>query len=111
MSGEEIVASIIVGVVTGLILELFRRRDRSSGSQSQSQSRAEARRERRGDGILAQFVRLVLAVAGGVAIAVLGGRYLIQSGALPPGQPTRIGLLIVGTMVVWLLLLLARGRR
>ena len=47
--------------------------------------------------------------AGGIAIAVLGGRMLIQAGILPQGLPTRLALLIGGTVVCWVII--ASGRR
>jgi hypothetical protein len=48
-------------------------------------------------------------VAGWIAIAVLGGRMLIQAGILPQGLPTRLALLIGGTVACWVII--ASGRR
>jgi hypothetical protein len=50
-----------------------------------------------------------VAVAGGISIAVVGGRLLIQAGILPQGLPTRLALLVGGTVICWIII--ASGRR
>lgn len=101
---NELVLTVIGGVVTGLILEMFRPRSRHPGGGSGDMGSNPR------DTFIGQFVRLILAVLGGVAIAIIGGRILIQSGIAPKGLSTRLLLLVAGTVVCWLLLLVARKR-
>jgi hypothetical protein len=103
---SELIISIVGGVLTAAVLALFSRggraRTRSDVAIGQGKSR------RRGS-FFGDLFRLVFAVSGGIAIALLGGRVLIQSGLLPPGLGTRLGLLLAGTVFCWIVV--ASGRR
>lgn len=101
---QELALTILGGIATSLILELFRSRTRGGQNQTITSARS-------GDGFFRQFFRLVLAVAGGVFIALFVGRFLFQNGILERSVPMRVGLLIGGTMLCWLLLLAFRRRR
>ncbi|MEM9030269.1 MAG: hypothetical protein AAGC70_18060 [Pseudomonadota bacterium] len=96
----ELIVSIVGGVATAIILAAFSGRRRAeTPTAHQAQSPAPRSRSVFGD-----LLRLLVAVAGGIAIAMVGGRILIQSGVLPGGLPTRLGLMVGGTTLVWLLL-------
>ncbi len=98
----ELVVSVLGGVLTAVILEVFRSRARG---QTQSQTPP-----RRRDGFFSGLARLVLAVIGGVLIALFLGRYLFQAEILERSPPTRLALLVGGTILCWALLLLFRRR-
>lgn len=101
----ELIVSIVGGVITALILGLFSRSPAPSvqAEQSIAGPRAPKRRSPFGD-----LVRLILAVVGGFLVAMFIGRPLIQAGILPRGIPTRLGLLIAGTVLCWLILSIGR---
>jgi len=102
---NELIVAIVGGVITAIILEFFGRPRQATDARMiaiQNPGRRES--------LVDQLVRLILAVAGGIAIALIGGRLLIQMDVLPRGVPTRIGLLVAGTVVCWLVLQLFRRR-
>ncbi|MGF1650556.1 MAG: hypothetical protein ACFCUN_08895 [Hyphomicrobiaceae bacterium] len=101
----ELVVSVIGGVLTALIIGLFSR----GGARNAAPAPVRDRRPRRDNPILA-FIRLMLAVAGGIAFALIGGRMLIQAGWLPQGLPTRLGLLVAGIAAIWIFLGMFRRR-
>ena len=101
-----ICVSVVGGVLTGSILELFSPQGRGGG---QARVPAGPAPRRRAGSFIGDLLRVVVAVAGGIAIAVLDGRVLIQAGILPQGLPTRLALLIGGTVVCWVII--ASGRR
>lgn len=103
---NELIVAVVGGVMTAVILEIFSR-NRSAVNEQPVRVREPAPRR---DSIFGQLFRLVLAVVGGIAIAMIGGRMLIQMDVLPRGLPTRFGLLVAGTMLCWLVLLLFRRR-
>ena len=103
----ELVVSIVGGVITAMILGLFSRKSRSSVQVQQPAASAAEPRKRSGFG---DIVRLVLAVVGGFIIAVSVGRILIQAGVIPRGMPSRLGLMVAGTILCWLLLSMGRRR-
>ncbi|MEM8973762.1 MAG: hypothetical protein AAGD43_17015 [Pseudomonadota bacterium] len=103
----ELVVSIVGGVITAMILGLFSRKSRSSVQVQQPAAAAPDPRKRSSFG---DIVRLVLAVVGGFIIAVSVGRMLIQAGVIPRGMPSRLGLMVVGTILCWLLLSMGRRR-
>ena len=98
----DLALTIAGGVVTGLILEMFRPRRNGGGALQQSQSG--------GEGFLSGLLRLVLAVGGGVLIAYFLARPLIQAGIAPRGAATRLGLVVGGATVIWMLLFALRRR-
>jgi len=105
----ELVISVFGGIITALVLEMM---GRGGGSRSEvgRSSVSAGGHGSSGDSMLGGVIRVVLAVAGGLAIAMLGGRMLIQAGIMPKGQGGRLVLLVVGTVVVWLLLAVAKRR-
>jgi hypothetical protein len=99
----ELVVSVVGGVLTAAILAMFSRPGRARGHANAPAAPAP---RRRAGSFIGDLLRVV---AGGIAIAVLGGRMLIQAGILPQGLPTRLALLIGGTVVCWVII--ASGRR
>jgi hypothetical protein len=55
-------------------------------------------------------MHLLLAVCGGIAIAMLLERNLIQTGIMPKGLGGRLVLLVGGTTLLWLVMLPLRSR-
>ena len=109
LSDNVLVQTVTGGVLTSMILEFFRRISRRSGTQTQTQVAPPP--ERRGGGFFSTLFRLILSVIGGVAVAIIGGRMLVEAGLLKPPFPLiRMGLLIGGTIVCWSLLLAFRRR-
>lgn len=104
----ELVVSVVGGVLTALILAMVTRRSKAAPPIATTAPSHAA--PRRSGGFFADFLRMVLAVLGGIAIAMIGGRMLIQAGVLPAGVPTRLGVLVAATMVLWLLLGALRSR-
>ena len=102
----ELVVSVVGGVLTAAILAMFSRPGRAGGHANAPAAPAP---RRRAGSFIGDLLRVVVAVASGIAIAVLGGRMLIQAGILPQGLPTRLALLIGGTVVCWVII--ASGRR
>lgn len=101
----ELVVSIIGGVITAFILE------RLGGGRSQARIEGSARHPAtRGGSLFGELIRILFAVGGGVAIAMIGGRMLIQAGIMPKGVGGRYALLVVGTILCWLLLAIGRRR-
>ena len=103
----ELIISIIGGVLTAAILSMFTRSG-NSGTVISQQASLPPPTPRRRSFFVDLFV-LILAVAGGIAIAMIGGRTLIQMGLLPRGLPSRMGLLVLGTVLCWMIL--SAGRR
>ena len=104
---NELIVSIVGGVITALILGMFSRKNNNAINAQQS---VPVDAPRKGSSVFGDLFRLILAVAGGVAIAMIGGRILIQAGLIPRGLPSRLGLLIVGTVICWLILTIGRRR-
>ncbi len=104
---QELIVSIIGGVATAMILALFTGR---GGRNVQTAHQSPSARERRGRSMFGDLIRLIVAVCVGVAIALVGGRILINAGLLPRGLPSRLGLLVIATAVMWLLLTVGRRR-
>lgn len=102
----ELIVSVVGGVLTAAILAMFSPQGRAGG---QARVPAAPAPRRRAGSFIVDLLRVVVAVAGGIAIAVLHGRVLIQAGILPQGLPTRLALLIGGTVVCWVII--ASGRR
>ena len=102
----ELVVSVVGGVLTAAILAMFSRPGRARRNANKPDAPAP---RRRAGSFIGDLLRVIVAVAGGIAIAVLGGRMLIQAGILPQGLTTRLALLIGGTVVCWVII--ASGRR
>jgi len=102
----ELIVSVVGGVLTAAILAIF---SRPGHARREANVPAAPTSRRRGGSFIGGLLRVVVAVASGIAIAVVGGRMLIQSGILPHGPPTRMALLIAGTVVCWIII--ASGRR
>ncbi|MGD9670403.1 MAG: hypothetical protein AB7U75_15405 [Hyphomicrobiaceae bacterium] len=98
---SELVVSIVGGVATALILGVL--------VKPASPDTGEAGR-RRGGTVLGDLMHMLLAVAGGIAVALLAGKLAIQAGAVPQGTSGRLILLAGGTALSWLLLLPLRRR-
>ncbi len=105
---NELIITVVGGVLTAAIISLFSgRRRRAEQAQLRRQA---ARNARAGGSTFGHFIRLLLAVVGGIAFAIFGGRYFFQSGILDRSLPMRMGLLIAGTVFIWWFLLLFRRR-
>ena len=103
----ELIVSVAGGVLTAIVLGMFTRRTAPPVPS------ATVRPARRRSGFVTGFfgfLRVLIAVATGFALAITGGRWLIQNGLLPRGLPTRFGLLIAGTLIVWMMLGIFRRR-
>ena len=111
MTMNEVAGSIVIGIVAVLILEMLRSGDGRDPAISSTEFFGDGGRRRRADGFLVQFTRLIVSVAGGVALSMLAGQYAIEKGYLPEGLATRLSLLLGGTVMVWVWLVLARGKR
>lgn len=95
---NELIVSIVGGVATALILSMMSR----GGGQSQQ---APARSSSRGRSVVGDLFHILIAVACGIGIAMIGGRMLIQAGIMEKGIGGRLLLLVGGTALSWLLLL------
>lgn len=106
----ELVISVVGGVLTALILAMFTRGARGAdrGGNVAINHQVAPPPQRRSSAF-GDTVRLILAVIGGVAFAMVVGRILIQAGIVPKGLPSRLVLLVVGTVLFWLVL--SAGRR
>ncbi len=102
---NELIVSIVGGVVTALILSVF---TRSRRAPSQSQRIDVGRPSRSGFG---DFVHVLFAVAGGIAFTLYGGRALFAAGLLERSVPMRLVLLVAATMVLWVIIGAVRPRR
>lgn len=96
----ELVVSIVGGVATALILGAL-----VGGGSASRDTQA-----RHGGTLFADLVHLLLAVAGGIAAMFFLGRMLIQAGILPKSLASRLGVLVAGTALSWLILLPLRRR-
>lgn len=137
---NELIVSVVGGVVTAVILESFR-----GGSRDRKAERAaavEAARSAspavaagaRGAGVAASIaagakrakapkrpgriaaffaglVRVVLALCGGLLVATLGFRMAIAADLIERAPLMRLAFFVAGTAVFWVLLLIVRGRR
>ncbi|MEL6297558.1 MAG: hypothetical protein AAFQ45_03220 [Pseudomonadota bacterium] len=104
----ELVVSIVGGVLTAVILSMFARRPAPA-----ERPERRVRRERRRGGFLSGvfgFLRVLIAVSVGLVAAMAGARWLIQNGIIPRGLPSRLGVLVATTLVVWMLLGMFRRR-
>lgn len=100
---SELALSVASGVITAIVLEIFRprRRDRDSSSGQNQQQTAES-----GGG----FMRMLIAVIGGLVISYVGSAFLFQGGYVQRSPYIRVGLLVIGTIIVWQVLYLFRRR-
>lgn len=106
---NELAITVLGGVLTALILSLFaRRRPRRDVEAARLRAAEPARRPIAS--AFGNFIQLVLAVLGGVAFAIVGGRMLFQADILQRSLPMRVALLVGGTTVIWLLLSAMRRR-
>ncbi len=103
----ELIVSVVGGVLTAMILALFSRFGKPGGAVL-GQTATAARSAPRGR-VFGDLVVLIVSVVAGIVIAMIGGRIMIQMGLLPRGLPTRLGLLVLGTVICWMLL--SAGRR
>ena len=102
----ELIVSVVGGVLTAIILALFTRGGKAQASAAHTSAQQPVRR---GRSTFGDLIRLIIAVGGGIAVAMVGGRMLIQAGIVPGGMPTRLGLLVVATAVFWMAM--TAGRR
>lgn len=96
----ELVVSIVGGVATALIL----------GALIGPAAEPAPPRQGRLGRFFGDLLHLLLAVGGGIVIALLLGRYLIQTGVMVKGLGGRLVLLAGGTALVWFLILPLRRR-
>ncbi len=108
---NELIISIVGGVLTAIILGLFTRRPKASKQQIMQQTIEKQPAAKNGSSTFGQFMHLLLAVLGGLAIFSTFGRYLFKSGILERGLPMRILVIVCATVFVWWVLLLFRGKR
>ena len=99
---NEILVSVVGGVATALILGVLVRPAPERATRSG--------RARGGRSLIGDLVHLILAVAGGIAFALLFGRYAFQSGLMDKSLGARLLLLVGGTAISWLVLLPLRRR-
>lgn len=110
---RDLIISVISGVVVALILQIFGFGRSKSAAPSQTMTMNNYKQPRRRS-MFGGLVRLVLAVAGGIAFAqaaapFIFGRVLRSSGAferyeaLTP-QTVVIGLTVLGTIIAWMIL-------
>ena len=106
----ELIVSVVGGVLTAVILAMFSRgargADRGHGNIAINHQSAPPPARR--PSMIGDTIRLVLAVIGGVAFSMVVGRILIQAGIVPKGLPSRLVLLVIGTVVFWLALSVGR---
>lgn len=100
----ELIVSVVGGVLTAVILSMFSRGSRAGGSSVRADVTLRVPPPPRQRSAVGDFFRIIVSVIGGIAVAMVLGRILIQAGLLPRGLPTRLGLLIAGTALFWLLL-------
>ena len=101
---NEVVVSVVGGVLTAIVLGIFTRRKPRQDVDT-AQLRAEDRpKPSRVGSAFSSLLQMILAVGGGVAFAMLGGRWLFQSGILERSLPMRMGLLVGATTIIWLML-------
>lgn len=105
---NELIISIVGGVATALILSIFTGRGRRADVPAHANRHTQVQRSGRSG--FGDFIRIILSVVGGIAIALYGGRILFEAGLLEQGLPSRLGLLIAGTAICWLLLVSLRRR-
>ena len=98
---NELIVSIVGGVATALLLSMMAGGGR--GGQSQEVARDARPGNRRS--ILGDLTHILFAVGAGIAIAMIGGRMLIQAGILEKGVGGRLVLLVVGTALAWIVML------
>ena len=104
----ELIVSIVGGVLTALILSLFSG-GRTRGPQTAAAVPTDTTPHRHRSAV-GDFFRMIIAVACGIAIAMIAGRMLIEAGLVPRGLTTRLVLLVAGTALCWLLLVGLRRR-
>ena len=107
----ELVVSVVGGVLTAIILAVFSTRGR--GAQSEASTAAvepvDRQRAERAGGF-GNFMRMLVAVVGGILIALALGRFLAQAGIIPRGAIGRLILIAVATIGLWLILPFGRRR-
>ena len=107
----ELVVSVVGGVLTAIILALFSARGRGSQSEASAAAiEAVDRRPARRSGGFGSFMRMLVAVVGGILIALALGRFLAQMGIIPRGAIGRFILIAVATVGLWLILPFGRRR-
>ncbi|MBI1383676.1 MAG: hypothetical protein GC150_02015 [Rhizobiales bacterium] len=99
---NELILTVVGGVLTALILERVRGSGNAPTTASAATGRAE--RPRSGSSFFGQLVRVILAVTGGYFCATTGARYIFQSGILERSPMNRLAILVAGTIVCWLVL-------
>ncbi len=107
---NELIITVIGGVLTAFILNLFSGKSKPQQQQVYHQPQ-QARPSRSGGSLFGQFIHVLLSVAGGVALAIFASRFLFRSGILERGLPMRMVILVASTIFVWWVLLLFRGKR
>ena len=105
---NELLVTVVGGILTALILGVFSWP--SSRSQSQSQQGLETSSEPRSSAF-GQFMHLLLSVAGGYGLAFFTTRFLFKSGIVERGLPMRMAIFVACVVFVWWVLLLFRGKR
>lgn len=129
---NELIVSVVGGVVTAIILESFRGGQRSDKAPTNDtpavavgpkgrplplpkhngRGRQEQRQGRSRIGaFFSGLLRVILAVCGGLLVATLGFRMAIAAELIERGPAMRMAFFIAGTIVFWVLLLVVRGRR
>jgi hypothetical protein len=104
---KELLISVAGGLVVGILME-FIRGWRKPGTQVTPALQAVDTGVRVKNSNGRWFVRLVLSLMGGLALAFIAGRQLLHSGG---GVMGVAGLTIAGTLVFWMLLSAISGRK
>ncbi len=104
---KELLISVAGGLVVGILME-FIRGWRKPGTQVTPALQAVETGARVKNNNGSWFVRLLLSIMGGMALAFLAGRQLLHSGG---GVMGVAALTIAGTVVFWVLLTAIFGRR
>ena len=101
----ELIVSVVGGVLTAIVLTVFStgRRDTQASASMGDVSQADGGRSKK-SGRVGGFMRMLVAVVGGIVIALAIGRFLAQAGIIPRGPFGRIVLIGVATIGLWLIL-------
>lgn len=105
-----LVVTVATGVLTATVLALFSNNSEHTSNAviTQRPMRQRPRQQQQRQIAFGELARFVLAVTGGVAVALVAGHVLIDDGVIPKGVPSHLGLLVIGTILCWQILTVGR---
>lgn len=105
-----LVVTVATGVLTATVLALFSSNSERTSNVVITQRPVSQRPRQQTQWQIAfgDLARFVLAVTGGVAVALIAGHILIGDGVIPKGLPSHLGLLVIGTILCWQILTVGR---